>query len=116
MVRSIFWLGLNRWLDKPWKRWTARAVFWVLFLLVVFPYFLSRVITAPPDVSWSGATPTDFHLPYETFTVTSFDGLKISGWYIPSGTQNSELRIQNSLASLASLRGRSGPAKPGGEF
>jgi uncharacterized protein len=72
------------WLDKPWKRWTARAVFWAIFLLVVFPYFLSRAITTPPDVSWSGATPEDFHLEYEPFTVTSFDGLKISAWWIPA--------------------------------
>ena len=105
--RSVLWLGLDRFLTTPARRWAMRIVFWALFLFLVFPYFLSRVITEPPDVAWSSATPEDFHLPHEPFSVASFDGLNISCWWIPSRTQNSlaspsrgggtggELRTQN---------------------
>lgn len=83
--RSILSLGLDRFLTTPARRWTVRIGFWALFLLVLFPYFLSRVMTEPPGLPLTNDPPSNYHLKYESFRVPSFDGTPIAGWWVPSG-------------------------------
>ena len=100
--RSVLWLGLDRFLNTPARRWAARIGFWALFLLVVFPYFLSRVITEPPGLPISQDSPANYHLNYESFTVPSFDGVPIAGWWIPS----EEFKIQDSHQASPARRAK----------
>lgn len=80
--RSVLWLGLDRFLTTPARRWAARIGFWALFLLVVFPYFISRVITEPFGLPITQDSPANYHLNYESFRVQSYDGVPIAAWWV----------------------------------
>jgi fermentation-respiration switch protein FrsA (DUF1100 family) len=62
-----------------------------LLLIVVFGILnitrneAHNLITAPMETrSLPDETPADYNLPFEDVTVTSPDGLKLAGWFIPS--------------------------------
>jgi len=75
---------------KRWQRLTLAAM--VSLLIVVTPILLARtkaeahhLITAPMETrNLPGQSPSDFGMPFEEVTVTSPDGLKLAGWFIPS--------------------------------
>ncbi len=60
----------------------------VVFLLIMFfgirPLYAAFVFARPPRLRVSFFTPTNLGVTYEDVTLTSQDGVTLSGWYIPS--------------------------------
>lgn len=60
----------------------------VVFLLIMFfvirPLYAAFIFARPPRLRASYFTPTNLGVTYENVTLTSQDGVTLSGWYIPS--------------------------------
>lgn len=60
----------------------------VVFLLILFlgirPLYAAFIFARPPRFRVSYFTPTSLGVTYEDVTLTSQDGVRLSGWYIPS--------------------------------
>jgi dienelactone hydrolase len=71
--------------DPPWRRYGRRALIVVGILvvaqLVLFPVALSYVIT---HVARAHVPAANLGAPYEPVELTTSDGLRLRGWYIPS--------------------------------
>ena len=75
------------------RRWVRRIAVTLLVLLValvlgVLPWFLADRVTRGRfvynDKENAGLTPATFSVPYEDVTFESGDGVKLSGWWVPS--------------------------------
>ena len=60
----------------------------LVFLLIMFfgirPLYAAFIFTRPPRLRVSYFTPTNLGVTYEDVILTSQDGVKLAGWYIPS--------------------------------
>jgi pimeloyl-ACP methyl ester carboxylesterase len=60
----------------------------LVFLLIMYfgirPLYAAFLFARPPRLRVSYFTPTNLGVTYEDVTLTSQDGVKLSGWYIPS--------------------------------
>jgi pimeloyl-ACP methyl ester carboxylesterase len=63
----------------------AELIFlWVLVFVVLRPVYSAYLFTHPLRIRVSFRTPADLGVTYDNVTITSSDGVRLSGWYIPS--------------------------------
>ena len=64
--------------------------------------------TRPAPTSICCTTPADFSLAYEQITLTSGDGVTLSGWYIPSRNKAAVILLHGYGANRTEMLGRAG--------
>jgi pimeloyl-ACP methyl ester carboxylesterase len=100
---------------RPWVRRSARAVLVVAGLLIaliygVVPYWMTgqfmnvRHAFRDPDAD---VTPATFQLPFEDVTLTTSDGVSLSGWWIPAADpRGSAVLVHGANRSRAEMIGK----------
>ncbi|QNN54273.1 alpha/beta hydrolase [Nocardioides mesophilus] len=74
----VAWRGLHRW----WRLVLVPAT--LLVLVVAFAVSLSVAATVVPPTELGSSTPADQGLPYREVGFTTGDGVRLSGWFVPS--------------------------------
>ena len=69
---------------RGWWRLLAVPAGFALLLWVIAPLVMAVVATHPAAKPVGVRTPSDFGLAYTSVTVTTRDGARLAGWYIPS--------------------------------
>ncbi|HEY6328275.1 MAG TPA: alpha/beta fold hydrolase [Blastocatellia bacterium] len=91
--------------SRRWLKWLARIAVTVLallllFLFVVVPYLLAglatHATTRPMDRALT-ATPSDYGLKFQDIEFQTPDGVKISGWLIPSAGKHATIIYSHGL-------------------
>jgi len=81
LVVGTVWLfrGVRR-----WRRLLAipAALLWIYY--VILPLTVAVYVTHPPPTEVGSRTPGDLGRPYRDVTVPTEDGVRLSGWYLPS--------------------------------
>ncbi|MGE5635685.1 MAG: alpha/beta hydrolase [Nocardioidaceae bacterium] len=103
LLLGVFTLWRSRRLDEPPARRYVRRLLWglgalVLAYLVVVPIGFALIATHEARES---VEPADLGRPHEPVSLTTSDGLRLSGWYV---------RSRNGAAVIA-FPGRSGPVR-----
>jgi uncharacterized protein len=60
------------------------VVFIIIMYVVIRPIYAAYLFTHPPRLRVSFRTPADLGASYEDVTLNSQDGVRLSGWYVPS--------------------------------
>lgn len=60
------------------------VVFVIIMYVVIRPVYAAYLFTHPPRFRVSFRTPADLGVSYEDVVLTSADGVRLSGWYVPS--------------------------------
>ncbi len=60
------------------------AVFLLLYLMLIRPISAALLFSRPPRLRVTFRTPADWDVPYEDIRLTSRDGTRLAGWYVPS--------------------------------
>jgi pimeloyl-ACP methyl ester carboxylesterase len=101
--------------DRPWRRRLLRAVAGIVALLVILiygvvPYWMTgqfmnaRHAFPDPDAD---VTPATFQLPFEEVTLSTSDGLSLSGWWIPAAeARGSAVLVHGANRSRAEMIGK----------
>src|SRR5512136_735158 len=82
--------GQGRMRKKVWlgRAAVAVAVAFAAFAFGWAPYYLAGIATSRrfqfPDRENGGLTPESFQLAYENVSLTSADGTKLEGWWVPA--------------------------------
>jgi dienelactone hydrolase len=66
-----------------WRLFTVPVVV-VIALVVVWPTSIAFAATVVPATRLDASTPADRGLSYQDVTFTTADGVRLSGWYVPS--------------------------------
>jgi hypothetical protein len=69
---------------RGWRRLLAFPIALLLAWAVVKPLWAAVYATNVPRPELGSATPSDRGMEYEDASLTTADGVKLSGWYIPS--------------------------------
>lgn len=77
-------VGLVRAVPGWWRAPATLGVL-VLTLLLVMPSWVAFYVTNAPRPQLGAATPADYGLTYRDVTVRTPDGVRLAGWYLPSG-------------------------------
>ena len=75
---------MKRWLRITLIVVAAIPVIGVALFLIMWPLGISRVRYPMEQRKQAEKLPTDYGMPYEEVTVTTSDGLRLVGWFIPS--------------------------------
>ncbi len=67
-----------------WWRLVAVPVASIAVVTVVYPLAVATAATQVPPTAVGSRTPSDLGLGYDVVAVTTTDGVRLSGWYIPS--------------------------------
>ena len=69
---------------RGWRRVFALPLAALLFFYLIAPLTVAVYATRVPVTPLSGRTPADMGLSYRDVTMTTRDGIALSGWYLPS--------------------------------
>jgi hypothetical protein len=69
---------------RGWHRWLALPVGALVAWFVLWPLTVALMATHVPATRLGAATPADRGLAYDDVTFTTFDGARLSAWYVPS--------------------------------
>jgi uncharacterized protein len=69
---------------RGWRRFLALPLAALLFFYLIAPLTVAVYATRVPVTPLSGRTPADMELSYRDVTMTTRDGIGLSGWYLPS--------------------------------
>lgn len=74
----------------------ATSLISLIFFLILGPaVFLTYAVSVPVRTSVCCQTPADFGAAYEMISLTTQDGLKLSGWYVPAPADASGESLQS---------------------
>lgn len=90
---------------QGWRRWLALPVAFVVlqFVLLPLPQAFMATNVAPSTVG--SATPADRGMTYRDVTFRTSDGVRLSGWYVPSRNGAAVLLLHGSSSTRSSLLG-----------
>jgi pimeloyl-ACP methyl ester carboxylesterase len=87
------------WFLGPIRRWRKLVglpvgILWVYY--VILPLTVAVYTTHVPPTAVGSRTPGDLGLPYRDVAVTTADGVRLSGWYLPSKNRAAVLMLHGS--------------------
>jgi hypothetical protein len=83
MLTSIAVIRLVR-ATPGWRKLLALPTGFAVLILVVAPLTLAVFVTNAPPFDAVAATPADHGLAYEDVSITTDDGVRLTGYYVPS--------------------------------
>jgi dienelactone hydrolase len=86
-----------------WWRLLALPAALALLVFVLYPMTLAVNVTNRPATSLGPALPSDLGLSYEEVTVRTSDGLRLSGWFVPSRNESAVLLLHGAGSTRSSV-------------
>ena len=97
---------LLRILPTSRSRLLVLAVIPLSLVFVLLPLATAVRVANPPSTQLNAMTPGDRGYPYDDVTLVAGDGVKLSGWYVPSQNRAAVALVHDSGASRSSVLSR----------